>query len=100
MDAKALAAGRRTASLLAVALLGFGVACATPVGVARVDPRVVHRTLTSNVLSTSQLSNPTTNVLYRRDLSARFASQPEVVLAELHAEIGRASCRERVCNDV
>jgi len=87
VGAKALAARRRTASLLAVALLGFGVACATPVGVARVDPRVVHRTLTSNVLSTSQLSNPTTNVLYRRDLSARFASQPEVVLAELHAEI-------------
>ncbi|MFI5217581.1 MAG: esterase/lipase family protein [Candidatus Limnocylindria bacterium] len=87
MDAEALAAGRRSAALLTITLLCFGVACATPVGVSRVDPRVVHRTLTSNVLSTGDLSNPTLNVLYRRDLSAAFESQPEVVLAELHAAV-------------
>jgi len=87
MDAKALAARRGTAGLLAASVLGCCLACATPVGVERVDPRVVHRTLTSNVLSTGALSNPTSNVLHRRDLSARFESEPAVVIGELHAEI-------------
>ena len=87
MDAETLAARRGAARLLTATLLCFGVACATPVGVARVDPRSVHRTLTSNVLTTTELSNPTSNVLYRRDLSARFESEPAAVIGELHAEI-------------
>lgn len=52
-------------------------ACSTPVGVKRIDPRTVHRALTTNVLSTNTLSTPTQNVLYRRDLSVRFENDPE-----------------------
>ncbi len=87
MDAGALATARRAACLLAAAALCFGLACATPVGVERVDPRRVHRTLTSNILSTGELSNPTLNVLHRRGLTARFASEPVLVLGELHAAV-------------
>jgi pimeloyl-ACP methyl ester carboxylesterase len=84
VSASSLTAARRAAGLLAAAALCFSLACATPVGVERVDPRRVHRTLTSNVLSTGELSNPTLNVLHRRGLTARYQSLPEVVLGELH----------------
>src|SRR5262245_17876583 len=62
-------------------------ACATPIGVKRIDPRTVHRALTTNVLSANTLSNPTQNVLYRRDLFAQFENNPEATLAGLHAEV-------------
>src|SRR5262249_6950189 len=62
-------------------------ACTTPVGVKRIDPRTVHRALTTNILSANRLSNPTQNVLYRRDLFTRFENDPEVTLADLHAEV-------------
>lgn len=62
-------------------------ACATPVGVKRIDPRAVHRALTTSVLSANTLSNPTLNVLYRRDLFARFEDAPEATLADLHTEV-------------
>ena len=87
MDAKALASGRGRALAVATLLLSGSLACSTPVGVTRVDPSIVYRTLTSNVLSTGELSNPTRNVLYRRDLYERFSEQPERVIAELHAAV-------------
>ena len=62
-------------------------ACSTPVGVKRIDPRAVHRTLTTSVLSANTFSTPTRNVLYRRDLFARFEHAPEEALADLHAEV-------------
>jgi pimeloyl-ACP methyl ester carboxylesterase len=62
-------------------------ACATPVGVKRIDPRSVHRALTANILTTSRLSTPTYNVLYRRDLFTRFENNPEATMADLHAEV-------------
>lgn len=62
-------------------------ACTTPVGVKRIDPRAVHRTLTASILSADKLSNPTQNVLYRRDLFARFENDPEATLAALHTEV-------------
>jgi hypothetical protein len=62
-------------------------ACATPVGVKRIDPRAVHRALTTNILSANTLSNPTQNVLYRRDLFTRFENDPATTLAGLHAEV-------------
>jgi pimeloyl-ACP methyl ester carboxylesterase len=74
-------------ALVGLLFLVVLVGCETPVGVKRVDPTRVHRTLTSSVLSTGELSNPTRNVLYRRDLYDRFAREPELVLAELHAEV-------------
>jgi hypothetical protein len=63
------------------------VACSTPVGVKRINPRAVHRTLTTSVLSADTFSTPTRNVLYRRDLFARFENAPEEALADLRAEV-------------
>src|SRR6266436_2359003 len=66
--------------------------CAVPVTVERVDPRTVHRELTANVLTVGEESGASRNVLYRWDLTARFESDPEGALAQLHAAVvgGRA----------
>jgi pimeloyl-ACP methyl ester carboxylesterase len=61
--------------------------CAVPVTVARVDPRTVHRELTANVLTVGEESGASRNVLYRWDLAARFESDPEGALAQLHAAV-------------
>jgi hypothetical protein len=60
------------------------IGCATPIQVQRVDPRVVHRELTTNVISTGDLSEPTRIVLHREDLDEYFNSYPEQVIANLH----------------
>jgi hypothetical protein len=79
-----------------VALLGLGLAlslvaaCATPVGVARLDPQAVHRELTSNVLSTGALSQFTQNVLRQYALDELAEKDAEVALAELHAAVSVA----------
>jgi pimeloyl-ACP methyl ester carboxylesterase len=71
--------------LLAILLLGAGMsACATPVGVERVDVQTVHHELTSNVLSAGTPSAPTVQVLHRLGLFDRFPEEPDAVLAELH----------------
>src|SRR5271169_4359444 len=57
---------------------------ATLVQVERADPRAVQRELTSNVISTGDLSEPTQIVLHRQDLTERFASDPEGAIASLH----------------
>ena len=77
--------GNTMALLLCLFLLGS--ACTTPVGVKRIDPRTVHRALTTSVLSADTLSNPTQNVLYRRDLFTRFANDPEATMVDLHTEV-------------
>ncbi|HEY2619526.1 MAG TPA: alpha/beta hydrolase [Acetobacteraceae bacterium] len=69
---------------MSAALLLLLAGCATPIEVTRVDPRDVQRDLTSNVISTGDLSNRTEIVLHRRDLKALFASDPEAALASLH----------------
>ena len=70
-------------------LLGVGLcvatACATPVGVKRVDPRQVHRAITANVLSTGKPSNEAIQGLRRTHLEELFRSDPEAALAGLHA---------------
>jgi len=65
-------------------LLFLVTACTTPVGVTRIDPRIVHQELTSNVLSRGTASGPTEIVLNRHDLHERFAKAPEIALADLH----------------
>jgi pimeloyl-ACP methyl ester carboxylesterase len=67
-------------------------ACTAPVTVERVDPRTVHRELTANVLTLGEESGASRIVLYRWDLIARFESDPEGALAQLHAAVtgGRA----------
>jgi len=68
-----------------VALLA--AACATPVGAVRVEPDVVHRTLTGSVLSVGTPSIPTQNVLHEQNLAERFDEEPEAALADLHAAV-------------
>lgn len=69
---------------LAVCLCIGGSACATPIGVKRVDPSTVHRMLTGSILSTGEPSIPTRNVLYRLGLDAEFDDDPARGLAALH----------------
>jgi pimeloyl-ACP methyl ester carboxylesterase len=74
----------RTALGMSAAFLLLTAGCAAPIEVTRVDPRDVQRDLTSNVISTGDLSNRTQIVLHRHDLKALFASDPEAALASLH----------------
>ena len=62
MTAAPVAQGRRYALLPLVGCLALlAAACATPVGAVRVEPDVVHRTLTGSVLSIGTPSIPTQN---------------------------------------
>lgn len=81
------ASSRLRALVVVLGSLVLLAACSPPIGVKRADPRTVHRLLTTNVLSAEKLSNPTQNVLYRRDLFAKFADEPEATIAELHAAV-------------
>jgi pimeloyl-ACP methyl ester carboxylesterase len=58
-------------------------ACATPIGVARVNTQSVYRSLTASVLSTGQPSLATEQVLVRNGLSQQFHDDPEATLAAL-----------------
>lgn len=62
-------------------------ACAPPVGVRRVDPLSVQRSLTGNVLSTGWPSAPSLQLLSRLGLYDEFFANPPAVLAELHARL-------------
>jgi pimeloyl-ACP methyl ester carboxylesterase len=74
----------RTALRMSAGLLLLLAGCATPIEVTRSDPRDVQRELTSNVISTGELSNRSEIVLHRRNLKELFASDPEAALASLH----------------
>jgi pimeloyl-ACP methyl ester carboxylesterase len=75
--------GPGRAALLAV-VLALASACATPIGVNRVDHTVVYRSFTRSALSGSEPSLFTEQFLRRRGLGRRFAKEPEAVIAELH----------------
>ena len=62
-------------------------ACRTPVGVKRVDPRAVRRGLTSNVLSSGELSGPTQNLLRRINALKAFSKDPVAVITRLHRPV-------------
>ncbi len=72
------------------AILGLLVvaACATPVGVKRVDDQTSHRALSRNVLSAGEPSSFSKSQLLRLGLWDRYGSDPEGALAALHAELG------------
>ena len=59
-------------------------ACATPIGIQRGDPHLVHRTLTANVLSTGEPGSFSVQLLRRLNLIDKFADDPAKVLAVLH----------------
>lgn len=70
-----------------VSLLLLANACATPVGVVRLDTQEVYRGLTANVLSSAQPSDWSVQVLQRLNLLERFDRDPEGALADLHKTI-------------
>src|ERR1700760_1196876 len=84
----------RTLGLAALALLAS--ACATPVGVTRLGEQAAHRELNANVLATGQPSAYSMQLLERTELSTRFKSDPEMVLAQLNSGLGRADERDRL----
>jgi pimeloyl-ACP methyl ester carboxylesterase len=73
--------------LVIAALTLVAVGCATPVGVQRVDAQTVHRTLTTNVISSGEPSPFSSQVLHRLGLFEGFQKEPEKTLARLHAQI-------------
>jgi hypothetical protein len=74
----------------------FASACATPVGVTRLDEQAAHRELTANVLSTGKPSEYSTQLLERKALSERFDQDPQSVLAELNSGLGRTDERDQL----
>ena len=68
------------AGLLLCVLLLTG-ACATPVGVTRVDIQSMYKGLTASVLSTGRPSQYSEHLLIRLGLFSRFDEEPEAVLA-------------------
>jgi hypothetical protein len=73
---------KRLAMLMVVAL--YISACATPVGVVRVDPRQVHAELSASVLSTGNPSSFSALVLRRLSLYEQFHDRPDETLQQLH----------------
>jgi pimeloyl-ACP methyl ester carboxylesterase len=77
-------------------ILLFITGCATPVGVRKLDPKAVQRTLTANVLSTGKLSAPSVQVLNRFGLVDEFHHHPAQVIAKLHAGLPGVSEADRL----
>jgi pimeloyl-ACP methyl ester carboxylesterase len=81
---------RQHGLIRAIALVGLLLlanACATPIGVVRLDTQEVYRDLTASVLSNAQPSGWSVQVLQRLNLFERFNRDPEGALAELHKTI-------------
>jgi pimeloyl-ACP methyl ester carboxylesterase len=74
----------------------FAGGCATPVGVKRLDEQAAHRNLNANILSAGRPSDYSTQILERTELSARFKSDPEQVLAELNSGLGKTDEHDRL----
>ncbi len=72
-----------TLALAAVLLQG----CATPVGINPVDIQTGYQLNTISALSAGEASEASKMVLRRNGLMDRFKTEPEAVLAELHASL-------------
>jgi hypothetical protein len=70
--------------VIALLMLGSLIACATPVGVEKVDIGSVRETLTANAISANEPSIASRQVLLRLGLGESFRSDPEGALEELH----------------
>ena len=94
---KAIQKPRRFSFVTALLIiLVFTAGCATPVGVRKLDPKAVQRTLTANVLSTGKLSAPSVQVLNRFGLVDEFHHHPVQVIAKLHAGLPGVSEADRL----
>ncbi len=78
---------RLAAIVLVAGVLAAG--CGAPFGVHRSSPEAIHRSLTSNVISTGDLSSFSQIMLHRRNLKEAFKDDPEATLRRLHEELQR-----------
>ena len=72
------------------------MACATPVGVTRVDTLTAHHLLTASALTSQTPSAATGQVLHRLGLYEQFQAEPAAVLAMLHAGLAPAGDEHRL----
>jgi pimeloyl-ACP methyl ester carboxylesterase len=81
------AAGIRLRTSLLIFTLVVSAACSTgPVSVKRLDPAAAYSKLSSNALSSGEISSNTSTTLRRHDLLATFEEDPERAIAELRAQ--------------
>src|ERR1700746_3017554 len=78
----------------AVAL--FASACATPIGVTRVDPRTAQYELTANALNTDKPSSFSSRELLNLDLYQLYEANPKEALAKLHKELAPTGAEDRL----
>src|SRR5215470_1057050 len=71
-------------------------ACATPIGVTRVDPRTAQYELTSNALNTDKPSSFSTRQLLNLDLYGLYQENPEEALAKLYKELAPTGDEDRL----
>jgi pimeloyl-ACP methyl ester carboxylesterase len=83
-------------ALLALGLALLLAACATPVGVTRVDTQASYHRLTSSAVATGRASEYAERVLRRNLLQARFEEQPAEALAALHKVYVRDGGNDRL----
>ncbi|MCX5905505.1 MAG: hypothetical protein NTV89_19010 [Proteobacteria bacterium] len=74
----------------------FTAGCATPVGVIKLDPKTVQRTLTANVLSNGNLSAFSAQILNRFGLLDEFNHHPAQVITKLYTGLPGVSASERL----
>jgi len=71
-------------------------ACATPIGVTRVDPRTAQYELTSNALNTDKPSSFSTRQLLNLDLYGLYQENPKEALAKLYKELAPTGDEDRL----
>jgi pimeloyl-ACP methyl ester carboxylesterase len=99
MDLLAEQLARRSSRWLVLLTLAFALiaaACATPIGVRYVEPRVAYHSLTANVLSAERASSFAARELMNLNLYERFDEDPQKALAEMHAGLAAKGDEDRV----
>ena len=71
-------------------------ACATPVGVTRVDPRTAQYDLTASALNTDKPSSFSSRQLLNRGLYELFDGNPKEALAKLHKSLAPTGDEDRI----
>ena len=83
-------------AVVSAALAAFLSACASPIGVTRVDAKRVYRELDANAISTDTPSQYTSQLLNRLGLTEQFRKDPDAALAALHAGLATSGDEDRV----
>ena len=78
---------RRLVLVMSVGVAVLTAGCSPLVGVKHLSSRDANRAMTSNVLSTDDLSEPTRIALRRHNLIEQFDDHPEDAIAQLHRAV-------------